>query len=221
MRRTLFAFLAVTGVAVALMAALPSLRGGAQTPPSSSSSPTAPAAGTAFATFGSGCFWCTESDFDKIDGVLETISGYMGGTTKNPTYKEVSRGNTGHAEVVRIVYDPAKVTYQALLDHYWRTTDVVDGGGQFCDRGSVYRPEIFVHSAEQRALAEAGKAALDKSGKLPAPVAVKITDASTFTRAEEYHQDFYKKNPGHYFRYRLGCGREYRLEELWGKSGRS
>lgn len=173
---------------------------------------------TAVATFASGCFWCTESDFDKVPGVLKTISGYMGGHVENPTYKQVSRGGTGHAEVLQVTYDPTKVTYQKLLDHYWHNVDPYSKDGQFCDRGDQYRPAIFVHTPEQRKLAEASKAALIASGKLKeGPIVVEITDASTFTAAEGYHQNFYKKNPIHYWRYRIGCGRDRRLEEIWGK----
>lgn len=208
-RSTGFIAMALAVVASGLLWSAP--RSSAQT------ATTPPAANLAVATFASGCFWCTESDFDKVAGVVSTISGYMGGKTKNPTYEQVSRGNTGHAEVLQVTYDPAKVSYDKLLEVFWANTDVVDAGGQFCDRGSHYRPEIFVHTPEQRRIAEAGKAALQKSGKIKRPIVVPITDASEFTKAEEYHQDFYKKNPGHYFRYRLGCGRDYRLEELWGK----
>lgn len=176
----------------------------------------APKPGIGVATFGSGCFWCTESDFDKVPGVLSTTSGYMGGSTKNPTYKEVGSGRTGHAEVLQITFDTSKVSYAALLHHYWRTTDVTDGGGQFCDRGSQYRPVIFAHDAEQMKLATAGKAAIEASGKLPDPVAVEIAAAGAFTRAEDYHQDFYHKDPVRYITYRAGCGREARLDRLWG-----
>jgi len=178
----------------------------------------APAAGLAVATLAGGCFWCMEPPFEKLDGVFTVYSGYMGGTTKNPTYEQVSRGGTGHAEVVQITYDPAKISYQQLLDVFWVNIDPVDKGGQFCDRGDQYRPEIFVHSPEQRKLAEASKAALDASKKLPWPVAVNVTDAGAFTKAEEYHQKFHLKNPDHYKRYRRGCGRDARLEALWGKA---
>ncbi|MEZ5842299.1 MAG: peptide-methionine (S)-S-oxide reductase MsrA [Hyphomicrobiaceae bacterium] len=169
----------------------------------------------AIATFANGCFWCTESDFDKVEGVVATYSGYTGGQVKNPTYKQVGSGSTGHVEALRVVYDPKKVSYEKLLDVYWHNTDVTDDGGQFCDRGSEYQPAIFVHTPEQRRLAEASKAAFERSGKFK-KVVVPIRDAAEFTPAEDYHQDFYQKNPGHYFRYRLGCGRDYRLEELWG-----
>src|SRR5690606_14656351 len=129
------------------------------------------------ATFGSGCFWCTEADFDKVEGVVETISGYMGGTTPNPTYEQVSSGTTGHAEVLQLKYDPARVTYEQLLDVYWRNVDPLDSGGQFCDRGSQYRPVIFYHNEEQKRLAEASKAALEASGRFDQPIVVEIAAA--------------------------------------------
>ena len=176
---------------------------------------------TAIATFASGCFWCTESDFDKVPGVLKTISGYIGGHVKNPTYDQVSAGSTGHAEAVQVTYDPSKVSYEKLLEFYWRHVDPTDAGGQFCDRGSQYRPEIFVHTDAQRRLAEASRAKLSASGVLKKPIVVKITTATTFTPAEAYHQDFYKRNPAHYWSYRIGCGRDRRLERLWGKKAKS
>lgn len=170
----------------------------------------------AIATFAAGCFWCTESDFDKVEGVVATVSGFMGGQTKNPTYEEVGRGGTGHTEVVQVTYDPREVAYERLLDHYWRNVDLVDGSGQFCDRGDQYRPVIFAHTDEQRKLAEASKAALEMSGGFKKPIAVTIQSAADFTAAEEYHQDYYKKNPLRYRYYRWGCGRDQRLKELWG-----
>lgn len=170
------------------------------------------------ATFASGCFWCTESDFDKVKGVVETTSGYMGGTTPDPTYEQVSTGTTGHAEVLQLKYDPREVTYEELLDVYWRNVDPLDGGGQFCDRGSQYRPAIFYHTEEQKRLAETSKTTLEESGRFDQPIAVEITTASTFTPAEDYHQDFYLRNPARYTFYRIGCGRDARLEALWGKS---
>lgn len=170
------------------------------------------------ATFASGCFWCTESDFDKVKGVVETTSGYMGGTTPDPTYEQVSTGTTGHAEVLQLKYDPREVTYEELLDVYWRNVDPLDGGGQFCDRGSQYRPAIFYHTEEQKRLAETSKTTLEESGRFDQPIAVEITTASTFTPAEDYHQDFYLRNPVRYTFYRIGCGRDARLEALWGKS---
>lgn len=174
--------------------------------------------GTAVATFGSGCFWCTESDFDKVSGVLSTTSGFMGGTLPNPSYDMVVTGQTGHVEVVQVTYDPAKVTYGQLLEVYWRNVDPFDARGQFCDKGSHYRPVIFVHGAEQKKLAEESKAAKAKelSARFKFPVVVSIEDDKPFTAAEEYHQDFYKKNPGHYTRYRIGCGRDARLKQIWG-----
>jgi methionine-S-sulfoxide reductase len=168
------------------------------------------------ATFAAGCFWCTEADFDKVAGVVETTSGYMGGKTPNPTYKQVSAGGTGHAEVVQLRYDPSKVTYKQLLDVYWRNVDPLDKDGQFCDRGEQYRPAIFYHNEEQRRLAEESKSVLQKSGRFKQPIAVEITAASIFTRAEDYHQDFHLKQPIRYAIYRHGCARDARLEALWG-----
>jgi len=176
---------------------------------------------TAVATLGSGCFWCTEADFDKVPGVLETVSGYMGGHVKNPTYDQVSRGTTGHTEVVQITYDPAKVTYAQLLDHYWRNVDPFDRTGQFCDRGSQYRPAIFTHSEEQARIAKESLQALETSKRFDQKIVVEITPASDFTAAEGYHQNFYKKNPSHYWRYRIGCQRDLRLKQIWGKDAKS
>jgi methionine-S-sulfoxide reductase len=175
-------------------------------------------AGKAIATFGSGCFWCTESDFDKVAGVLETTSGYMGGTVPNPTYDMVSSGKTGAVEIVQVTYDPAKVTYKQLLDTYWKNVDPFDGAGQFCDKGTQYRPVIYTHSPEQKQAAEASKAEKSKelAVRFKEKVAVSIEDARVFTPAEAYHQDFYKKNASHYQRYRTGCGRDIRLRQVWG-----
>ena len=183
-----------------------------------STTPSSGSSSLVVATFAGGCFWCMEAPFDKLDGVRSVYSGYMGGTVENPTYEQVSRGGTGHAEVVQVTYDPAKVSYEKLLDTFWVNIDPVDKGGQFCDRGSQYRPEIFVHNEEQRKVAEASKTALDASKKLQWPVVVPITAAGKFTKAEEYHQKFYKTNTAHYTRYRTGCGRDARLEALWGKA---
>ena len=174
-----------------------------------------PAEGQAVATFAGGCFWCVESDFDKIDGVLSTTSGFMGGTTPNPTYKQVTGGGTGHLEVVQIVFDPAKVTYQKLLDVFWRTVDPYDAGGQFCDRGDIYATAIFAHGDEQLKLAEASKQAVAQTGP-KGVIATIIRAAGPFTPAEDYHQDYYKKNPVRYQYYRLNCGRDARLKQLWG-----
>ena len=170
------------------------------------------------ATFASGCFWCSESDFEKVPGVVSVVSGYTGGTLKNPKYEQVGEGDTGHAEAIEVKFDPAKVSYKSLVDYFWHHTDVVDSGGQFCDRGNQYRPGIFVHGADQRKTAEESKAALDKSGVLPAPVAVEITDATQFYPAEDYHQDYYKTHSIKYNFYRSGCGRDARLKALWGSA---
>lgn len=171
-------------------------------------------AGAASAIFASGCFWCTESDFDKVDGVLSTTSGYTGGTTQNPTYEEVLSGRTGHAEAVLVVYDPAVVSYEALLDHYWLNVDPLVAHRQFCDVGSQYRPAIFVRDEAQRAAAEASKANLQ--GRFDDPILVEVTDVGAFFPAEDYHQDYYLKNSAQYRFYRFGCGRDRRLEALWG-----
>ena len=173
------------------------------------------------ATFASGCFWCTESDFDKVDGVVSTVSGFMGGHVKNPTYRQVVRGRTGHTEVLQVTYDPSKVSYGKLLMVYWRNVDPFDKDGQFCDRGSQYRPEIFAHTPEQEKLAKASKAAIISKFNFSPKIIVPVTKASEFTAAEEYHQNFYKKNPVHYWRYRIGCGRDARLKQIWGSGPKS
>jgi peptide-methionine (S)-S-oxide reductase len=170
---------------------------------------------SAIATFAGGCFWCVESDFDKVDGVISTTSGYTGGHTANPSYEQVSHGGTGHAEAVEIAYDPAKVSYKKLLDVFWHNIDPLAKDRQFCDHGDQYRSAIFYHDEEQRALAEASKAAVEK--RFEQPVATQIVPAGAFYKAEEYHQDYYKKNPIRYKFYRFNCGRDARLEELWGK----
>ncbi|MGH1353232.1 MAG: peptide-methionine (S)-S-oxide reductase MsrA [Methyloligellaceae bacterium] len=169
------------------------------------------------AIFAGGCFWCVESDFDKLPGVLKTTSGYTGGTTKNPTYKQVTYGKTGHYEAVEIIYDPKKVTYEKLLYHFWRTVDPTDGGGQFCDRGHSYKTAIFAVTREQLKLARESKKEIDESKILKKPVVTPVIEATEFYKAEGYHQDYYKKNPRRYAYYRYGCGRDGRLERLWGK----
>ena len=179
----------------------------------------APMAGLATAIFAGGCFWCMEPPFDKLDGVVSTTSGYTGGRKPGPTYKEVSAGGTGHTEAVRIVYDPEKISYQRLLDVFWRNVDPLDGTGQFCDTGDQYRPAIFTHDAEQARLAEASKAALAASGRFEQPIVVSVEPAREFYVAEDYHQDYYLNNPIRYNYYRYACGRDARLEELWGKPG--
>lgn len=174
-----------------------------------------PNRGLARATFAGGCFWCMEPPFDAVPGVAATISGYMGGREKNPTYEQVSSGATGHAEVVQILYDPKKVSYTDLLEVYWRNIDPLAANRQFCDAGTQYRSAIFFHDEDQRRLAEKTKA--EKSKRFREPIVTQIVPASDFTRAEEYHQDFYKKSPVRYKTYRFGCGRDRRLAELWGK----
>jgi peptide-methionine (S)-S-oxide reductase len=181
-------------------------------------SATMPKDGEAVATFAGGCFWCMEPPYDKLDGVRATISGYAGGTTVDPTYREVSSGGTGHAEVVQITYDPAKVSYEQLLEVFWRNVDPLDAGGQFCDRGSQYRTGIFVHDEEQRRLAEASKQALDGGGRFEQPIVTEIVAAGPFYPAEDYHQDYYEKNPVRYKFYRWNCGRDQRLAEFWGEA---
>ncbi|MHC4470880.1 MAG: peptide-methionine (S)-S-oxide reductase MsrA [Planctomycetota bacterium] len=171
---------------------------------------------TALATFAGGCFWCMEPPFEKLDGVTEVLSGYAGGKEKDPTYKEVSSGKTGHAEVVRVRYNPKKVSYRRLLEVFWRQIDPTDAGGQFADRGSQYRSAIFYHGEVQRRLAETTKAELRRSGRFDRPLVTEIVAAGPFFRAEEYHQDFYKKSPRRYRSYRSGSGREAFLERVWG-----
>jgi peptide-methionine (S)-S-oxide reductase len=169
----------------------------------------------AVATFAGGCFWCAESDFEKVPGVVSAVSGYTGGRTATPTYEEVSRGGTGHAESVQVRFDPAKVSYEQLLKVYWRSVDPTVKDRQFCDEGHQYRTAIFTHDAEQKRLAEATKAEVEK--QLGVPVHTEIVDAGTFYPAEDYHQDYYKKNPIRYKFYRANCGRDNRLEQVWGK----
>ena len=168
------------------------------------------------ATFAGGCFWCVESDFDYVPGVVSTTSGYTGGDLVDPTYKRVSAGGTGHREAVRIVYDPTKTSYATLLDVFWRSVDPTDGGGQFCDRGESYQTAIFANSAEQKRLAEESKRALEASAMLDRPIVTPIELAGPFYPAEGYHQDYYEKNPIRYNFYRYRCGRDDRIEDLWG-----
>ena len=169
------------------------------------------------ATFGAGCFWCVEADFDLVDGVMSTTSGYTGGQKEFPTYREVARKRTGHREAVSIVFDPQKVTYAQLLEKFWPTIDPTDIRGQFCDKGEPYKTAIFFKDQRQEQLARESKAALERSGKLPKPVATDILPASTFWPAEAEHQDYWRKNPLSYTYYRFGCGRDERLRELWGE----
>jgi len=175
-----------------------------------------PPAGLAVATFAGGCFWCMEPPFDQLPGVISTTSGYTGGAQKQPTYPEVSAGTTGHAEAVRILYDPTKVTYARLLDVFWHNIDPTVKDRQFCDSGTQYRTAIFVHDDAQRRQAEASKAALEKSKPFKEAIVTPIEMAGPFYAAEDYHQDYYTKNPTRYKFYRTGCGRDARLKSLWG-----
>lgn len=167
------------------------------------------------ATFAGGCFWCMESPFESLPGVRSVTSGYSGGPEKNPTYKQVSAGRTGHTESVDIVFDPAKTSYERLLEVFWRNIDPTQRGGQFCDKGSQYRSAIFYRTPRQKELAEKSRDALARSDRLKAPIVTEVTAFRAFYPAEEYHQDYYKKNPEHYRAYRKGCGRDERLKELW------
>jgi peptide-methionine (S)-S-oxide reductase len=170
------------------------------------------------ATFAGGCFWCMEPPYDKLPGVVSTTSGYMGGSKRNPTYEEVSSGRTGHTEVVQVVFDPEKVSYEKLLEVFWRNIDPTVKDRQFCDVGSQYRTGIFYHSEDQRRLAETSKTALERNKLFKEPIVTPVEPAGEFWPAEGYHQDFYKKNPVRYQYYRAGCGRDERLRQLWGKS---
>jgi peptide-methionine (S)-S-oxide reductase len=167
------------------------------------------------AIFAAGCFWCVEEAFDKVDGVVETVSGYTGGILPNPTYEQVSTHTTGHAEALRVKYDPARVTYAQLLDTFWHNVDPFDGGGQFCDRGSSYRGAVFVMDDEQEKLAKDSKAKV--AAQFNRAVATEIVRATPFYAAEGYHQDYHAKNPLRYTFYKWNCGRAQRLEEIWGK----
>lgn len=177
---------------------------------------------TSRATFAGGCFWCMEEAFDKVDGVLETVSGYAGGDVADPTYEEVVRGNTGHYEVLQVTYDPDVVSYEELLDHFWYNIDPVDGGGQFCDRGTQYLSAIFYHNRRQQELAGESLRELMESDRFSRQIATDILELDEFYRAEEYHQDYYRKNRLRYNFYKTACGREARLQEIWGaKAGGS
>ncbi|HUL96580.1 MAG TPA: peptide-methionine (S)-S-oxide reductase MsrA [Usitatibacter sp.] len=172
--------------------------------------------GQAVAIFAGGCFWCMQGPFDDLPGVSKTIAGYTGGRTVNPTYYDVSSGTTGHAESVEVIYDPSKVTYEKLLDVYWHNVDPTVKDQQFCDHGTQYRTAIFYTDEAQRRAAEESKAALDRSKPFKEPIVTQIAMAGAFYPAEEYHQDYYKKNPVKYHVYRTGCGRDARLKQLWG-----
>ena len=177
-----------------------------------------PAGRTEIATFAGGCFWCMEGPFEALDGVLSVTAGYIGGTKEHPTYEEVSAGITGHAESIQIVYDPSKVSYQQLLDVFWRQIDPTTPNQQFADHGTQYRTAIFYHNEAQQRLAEASKQALTASGKFAHPLVTEIVPASRFYPAEDYHQDYYKKSPLRYKLYRIGSGRDAYLKKAWGQS---
>ncbi len=172
------------------------------------------------ATFAGGCFWCMQPPYDKLEGVVTTRVGYTGGHVKNPTYEEVCSGATGHAEAVEILYDPSRISYRALLEVFWHNIDPVAVNRQFADRGTQYRTAIFYHNEEQQRLALESKKSLERSGKFSEPIATEIVPASEFYLGEEYHQGYYKKNPGHYSLYKFGSGRETFLKEVWGDIGR-
>lgn len=178
--------------------------------------PAAASVKTEKATFAGGCFWCVESDFDKVPGVISTTSGYIGGKTVNPSYEQVSSHTTGHAEAVEVVYDPSKVSYAKLVDYYWHSIDPTVRDQQFCDHGSPYRTVIFTHDENQMKIALASRVALEKSKPFKEPIVTEIQPAGAFYPAEEYHQDYYKKNPIRYKFYRTSCRRDARLQEIWG-----
>ena len=172
---------------------------------------------SAKAYFAGGCFWCMEEAFEKVEGVISVVSGYMGGTAANPTYEEVSAGRTGHAEAVEVTYDPTRVTYQKLLDAFWHNVDPLTPNAQFCDHGTQYRSAVFYSTEEEKRLTEESKAMVEQAKKFPAPIVTQLAPAATFYPAEDYHQDYYKKNPLRYKYYKYGCGRANRLETLWWK----
>lgn len=208
------AFAALGALALLTLFTVPMPRSAA----SSDATASGNASGAAVAIFAGGCFWCMEPPYDKLDGVLSTTSGYIGGHIENPTYQQVSSGRSGHIEAVEIRYDPSRVSYATLLEVFWRNIDPLAVNRQFCDSGPQYRSAIFPLDAEQRAAAEASLKALAESGRFDAPIATEILDATRFYPAEDYHQDYYQKNPVRYRYYRYGCGRDARLEELWGAS---
>ncbi len=214
-KKMTFLVLAILGAGLALWALPPAAGDSSTADESGAESAPADVEGLAKATFAGGCFWCMEPPYDKIDGVYATISGYIDGHVENPTYKQVTTGATGHTEAVQVTYDPEKVTYGELLEIFWRNIDPTVADRQFCDWGSQYRTGIYAHGDEQLRLAEQSKQELIDSGRFER-VVTDVKLAPTFYEAEEYHQDFYKKNPGHYKRYRNGCGRDRRLAELWG-----
>lgn len=207
---------AIAGIAVALLVSA-SFASGAQAAQSAPATDASTNSGSsATAVFAGGCFWCVESDFDKVPGVISTTSGYTGGTTPNPTYEKVGSGNTGHAESVAIKFVPSRVSYKQLVEHFWRTIDPTTKDREFCDVGTPYRTAIFAQNAEQMKIAEASKAALEKSKPFSAPIVTEVVKGGQFYPAEDYHQNYYKKNPVRYKFYRYRCGRDARLKQLWG-----
>ena len=196
-----------------LVAGAAALAGGWASTSAQAPSASPKAGRVATAIFAGGCFWCTESDFDHIPGVVATVSGYSGGRVANPTYEQVSAGGTGHIEAVRVAYNPARVSYATLIDRFFRTIDPLDAGGQFCDRGDQYRSAIFVRNGEERRIAEAAKARVER--QLGRRVATLILPARNFYPAEGYHQDYYRKNPLRYRFYRWNCGRDQRIQAVW------
>lgn len=207
---------AVLTLSVVIVAAASLLRAGETTPLSETESRLN---ALSKATFAGGCFWCMEGPFDKLEGVVSTTSGYTGGQTENPTYKQVSAGGTGHTEAVQVLYDESKVPFEKLLEVFWVNHDPTDANGQFCDKGDQYRPGIFYHNEEQRKQAETSKKQIEQAKTFEQPVVTEITAAGTFYPAEEYHQDYYLKNPFRYKFYRYGCGRDSRLQQLWPSPG--
>jgi len=210
-------FLHAVGMAALLsVTMLGSAHVNAQGSPTGATPAAAPVA-SAKAVFAGGCFWCVESDFDKVPGVISTTSGYTGGQTVKPSYEQVSSHTTGHAEAVEVVFDPAKVSYQRLVEYFWHTIDPTVKDRQFCDIGSPYRTAIFAQDAAQLKIAQASRAALEKSKPFKEPIVTEVTLAGAFYPAEAYHQDYYKKNPIRYKYYRTTCGRDARLKQLWGE----
>jgi len=212
------------GIAIAIAIALLVLAGLPAAPRASQSASTGDTGSTgggtlSEATFAGGCFWCMEHAFDEVEGVVETVSGYTGGEVEDPTYRQVSAGATGHAEAVRVRYDPQRITYEELLDIFWHNIDPLTADRQFCDAGSQYRSAIFYHDERQQRLAEGSREALARSGRFDRPIVTEIEPAGAFYRAEAYHQDYHQKNPVRYQLYRFACGRDDRLEALWGESG--
>lgn len=181
------------------------------------SAATTPAPKVETAILAGGCFWCVEADYEKLEGVLDVVSGYTGGKVENPTYQQVSAGRTGHIEAVKVTYDANRINYAEILDYFWRHIDPTRDDGQFCDSGSQYRPAIFYATANQKMVATESKQNLEQTKPFSEPVKVELIPASTFYLAEEYHQDYYQKNPLRYHFYRYNCGRDARIEQLWGQ----